>query len=437
MFIVVQNPIFLTFIFLGAAAFVAAAWRRLDLALAVVLFFAPLYLLKIYFSCLPLTVLEFLILLLIFVWFIKKAKNGFNFSVFKESGCWQFWCPVFLILAGTALGTVFSVDLKVSVGIFKSWILEPLAFGLLVVDIVKTKKQFKKLLLALVLSGVTVAAISLFYLFFGRLTFDSRLAAFYLSPNHLAMYLAPAFLLVLGFWFEIKKRRQRFLLFVAGCLLLVVVYLTFSYAAWLGILAGLIFLIVYFYRQQILSQKSLFFISGILVLVLALGIWGQLGGNKLESLFYSDRSSWQSRLMVWQAAGKILKDNWLIGIGPGLFQKYYFDYQKYFPPYLEWAVPQPHSLFLAWWLQAGLLGLAGFVWLIISFFRRASAVMRKQKSSDTIVSEGGQSLVLALMAVIIYCLIHGLFDTPFWKNDLALVFWVIISLGYRAGHLRD
>ena len=27
------------------------------------------------------------------------------------------------------------------------------------------------------------------------------------------------------------------------------------------------------------------------------------------------------------------------------------EYQKHFPPYLEWAVPQPHNLYLAFWLQ--------------------------------------------------------------------------------------
>ena len=152
---------------------------------------------------------------------------------------------------------------------------------------------------------------------------------------------------------------------------------------------------------------------------------------------------------------KILKDHWLIGIGPGLFQPYYLDYQKYFPPYLEWAVPQPHNLFLAWWLQAGLLGLIGFLWLVIKFFKQTASIVRhhlfptlssteergqNELTTPTVspsrVREGEskkgwvfaikQPLTIFSMAVIIYFLVHGLVDATFWKNDLALIFWVIV-----------
>jgi len=131
--------------------------------------------------------------------------------------------------------------------------------------------------------------------------------------------------------------------------------------------------------------------------------------------------------MVWSAAGKILADNWLLGIGPGMFQQYYLEYQKYFPvPYLEWAVPQPHNLFLAFWLQAGILGLIGFIWLIINFFRRLFNFFINQKSP----------LALSLMAIMVYILAHGLLDTTYWKNDLSLIFWTIIASGYIADRLR-
>lgn len=437
MFIVVQNPLFLSFVFLGVAAFMALAWRRLDLALAMVLFLTPLYLLKIFFSWLPLTVLELLILALIFVWLLKKAQEGFDLCVFRELKFWCFWWPVLLLVGGATLGAIFSIDLKMSAGILKSWILEPLIFGLLVADVIKQKKQFNNLLRALVASAAVVAAISLFYLSAHRLTFDGRLAGFYLSPNHLAMCLAPAFLLAIGFWFEVKKIWQKVFLVSIFCLLLVAVYFTYSYAAWLGILVAAAVLVVAFYRRQIISRKGLYLISFILTLVLFLGIFTQLGSSKLNNLLHSERSSWQSRVMVWRAASEILSDNWLVGIGPGMFQKYYLDYQPQFPPYLEWVVPQPHNLFLAWWLQAGLLGLVGFIWLIVNFFRWVLGTIKKQKPFQANAWKGRPPIVLALMAAMIYILIHGLLDATYWKNDLALVFWVIIFLGYRAGRRRD
>jgi len=96
-----------------------------------------------------------------------------------------------------------------------------------------------------------------------------------------------------------------------------------------------------------------------------------------------------------------------------MFQKYYLDYQVNFAPYPEWSVPQPHNIFLAFWLQAGLLGLVGFFWLLISFFKKI---------------EPKQILSSILIGTMIYILIHGMVDTTYWKNDLSIIFWLIISI---------
>ncbi len=455
MFINLQTPIEIFLLILGLAVFGLVVWRRLDWGAALVLFCSPLYLLKIKVGWLPMSVLELLIWVFFAAWLIRKilhsdqagaetmtnppqsprlaaafgeprlrreasAKRAF----FKGGRRGDFWFfPILLILAGATLSTIFSADLKTSAGIFKSWILEPMVFGLLLFDVIQTKKQLARALLALVASGATVAVIGLGYLWAGQLTFDGRLAAFYLSPNHLAMYLAPALLMAFSFLFEVKKRWQKLLLAVGCWLLAVILYLTYSYAAWLGIFIAMIFLLVGFYRSGIISRRGLVIVSWLLVIVLGFVIFSQLGSEKLGNLLTSDRSSWQSRLVVWQAALKIGQDHWFLGIGPGLFQKYYLDYQKYFPvPYLEWAAPQPSNLFLAWWLQTGLLGLIGFLWLLVNFFRWAIGAVKKTK----------QPLAIILMAVMVYILIHGWLDTTYWKNDLALFFWAIIALSYRA-----
>ena len=153
--------------------------------------------------------------------------------------------------------------------------------------------------------------------------------------------------------------------------------------------------------------------------------------QKFQTFLDSPRSSLESRLMIWQSAWTIIKDHSLIGIGPGMFQKYYLDYQAKFPPYLEWAVPQPHNIFLAFWLQTGLLGLIGFIWLLFRFFESVTP-----NRSDT-PQKISKKLSLVLMAAMIYILIHGLVDTPYWKNDLSIIFWLLIALNYKANRLSD
>jgi O-antigen ligase len=115
--------------------------------------------------------------------------------------------------------------------------------------------------------------------------------------------------------------------------------------------------------------------------------------------------------MIWKTSEKLIQDNYLWGIGPGNFQNKYLEYQKFYPPYLEWAVPHPHNIFLAFWLYSGIIGFAGFLILLGFFFREFFA---EQKSAL-------KFMALGIMLVI---LIHGLFDTTYFKNDLAVFFWL-------------
>lgn len=421
----------LVLLLLGLAAFAAVVWRWPRLGAELIIFLSPLYLLKI--SNLPLTVLEALIWIFVLVWLAYKIKNrqGDWWPEFFYRYNRSFWLALILVLAGVFLSSLFSADWRVSFGIFKAYFVAPMIFSFILAGIFNESEGSKPVLTALLMSAAAVAAIAAVYLLFGRLTFDGRLAAFYLSPNHLAMWLAPGLIAGFGLWLEVKKTWQKVFLCLVFFLLFFVLYFTYSYGAWLGLAAAAMFILFYLWRLKLISYGQLLRVTGCIFFAFIFIVFLQLiGGNneKLISLFSSSRSSWQSRLMIWQSAILILKEHWLLGMGPGLFQKYYLAYQQYFSvPYLEWAVPQPHNLFLAWWLQAGLAGFIGFIWLVVFFFRRALRLLLEIKSLPT----------LLLSAVMVYFLIHGLADATFWKNDLALIFWLIVFLGSTAARRAD
>jgi len=137
--------------------------------------------------------------------------------------------------------------------------------------------------------------------------------------------------------------------------------------------------------------------------------------NQITNL--DERSSFHSRLMIWNTSVEIIKDNPLFGIGPGTFQDVYLSYsEKFDEPYLEWAVPQPHNIFLAFYLQTGMIGFVGFILILFWFFYgcRNEALPRLY-----------WQIINVLM---IYILVHGLVDTTYWKNDLALMFWLIVGM---------
>jgi O-antigen ligase len=150
----------------------------------------------------------------------------------------------------------------------------------------------------------------------------------------------------------------------------------------------------------------------------------QFQQDKFQSLItLSERSSFASRMMIWKSAWAIGSDNWILGIGPGRFQETYLSYQRFYPPYLEWAVPQPHNLYLAFWLQTGLLGLIGFIVLLVSWIRyRLKLICDSSQDADA------NKIRIILLVMILSMLVHGLIDTPYWKNDLSVVFWLLLLL---------
>ena len=426
MFYQLQSPMEIILLLIGSAIFAVIAYRRPVWGVALILFLAPIYLFKIKIGWLPLNALEILIGALAIVW---AAKSISGLKITKDrlillAKSFYFW-PILLILIGVALSVIFSTDLKIGAGIFKSYFLAPLIFAVILFNIIKNKEQLAKIVWTLVLSGATAAVVGLIYRLAGQLTFDDRLAAFYSSPNQLAMFLAPGFILAVSLWFFTQKKQQKWLLAISYLLYALCLYFTCSYAAWLAISGAVIFLVVFFWREGLINNKKLLIILCSLAAIFIVFLILQRPSQKMADLLSFERSSIQSRLMVWSAAREILKDNWLLGIGPGMFQEQYLVYQNHFNvSYLEWAVPQPHNLWLAWWLQAGIIGLIGFIWLTVNFLRRLFYSLAIK-----------QPLALALMAVIAYILLHGLADTTFWRNDLALVFWSIIALGNKAGRL--
>jgi len=441
MFLIIEGAWQLFFLFLILISFGFLCWRKPVYSAAVILFLAPAYLLKI--NNWPITILELFLLAFFLCWAAKKIKERANFrEIFNRllglfgSG---YLVALVLILSGVLISTILSIDWRPGAGIFKAWVLEPIIFSLILAEIIKSKKELKEVVFGLVAGVVLVAIASLVYKLFDQLTFDGRLSGWYFSPNHLAMYLAPGFILAWRGFFTREDKKQKISSALVILILGLALYFTFSYGAWLGVLGAIVVVLFLAFRTDPVEKKKIIII-GLLVFILflAIGCW-QNDSEKLANLLKFDRSSWQSRIMVWQAAGKILESHWLFGIGPGLFQKYYLDYQSFFSvPYLEWAVPQPHNLFFAWWLQGGLLGLIGFLVLLVNYFK--NIILVKQKLSKALSSEAlesNQLLTIFLTTAIIYILIHGLVDTPYWKNDLALIFWSIVSLSYIAIHCRD
>ena len=396
-----------------------------------IIFSMPLYLLRFSIFGIPTTVLEMMVYLLFLVWIINKIKknnfypaltDGFSgFSRLSKNGV--LLTGIILLFLGVIISTFNSSDLRTSLGIFKGWFVDPFLFFIVFISVIKKEKHLVIALKSWLVSGVAVSSISVFYLLNNNLTFDGRLKAFFLSPNHLAMYIAPAFLIMLFFLLNKRNLDKKlfsieYLVFsIFLIIILIPLYFTYSYGAFLGIFIGILYLV---FKNKISKSKLKtrnIYLMGLVVLILSGFIFTT--SNKFNQITNSDnRSSFHSRLMIWNTSVEIIKDNPLFGIGPGTFQETYLSYSKKFSePYLEWAVPQPHNIFLAFYLQTGIIGFVGFILILIWFFNYRRDAINRVSTMACIIN-----------ILMIYILIHGLIDTTYWKNDLSLMFWLLVGI---------
>lgn len=385
----------------------------------IILFLLPAYLVKIKLGWASFNLLELLITILFAFWIFDKQKKYLILYT-------KYFLPVALIFIGLILSILANKNYYSGLGAIKGWFVFPVIFATIFLDALKKDGNLlKRSLLALFYSGAAVSAIGLVYEILGILTFDDRLRIFWDSPNQLAMFLAIPFLMGVsrleksGFSLP-KVELSEFLkaglwktpaIFFGSALIFINLYFAKSFGAWLGIVVALTAILWLKYKEKI-SKKYLLIFAMISALFL-----GLIFSNKYQQIQnLGERSSLASRAMIWQSAVLMIKNDPLFGIGPGNFQSKYLEYQKYFPPYLEWSAPQPHNIFLAFWLQSGLIGLAGFIWLLILFFR-----------DNKIAIKNNHDLGILFLEIMICILVHGLIDTTYWRNDLAVVFWMIIA----------
>ncbi|OGI15112.1 MAG: hypothetical protein A3E38_00650 [Candidatus Moranbacteria bacterium RIFCSPHIGHO2_12_FULL_54_9] len=342
-----------------------------------------------------------------------------------------------LFFAGAALSFVMNPFSLTGLGMLKTWFVLPLIASWLWLQTKPDKQALERILLAWFGATLLSACISLGYFFQGELTYDGRLAAWYASANYLAFFLAPGVFLASHFFprafFFPRSGKRMFLPLFSGSgliLILAALLLTRSYEIWVSILAAS-FIVLFLRRAPLFSWRKKIAFALLLASIASLLIVFESGSEKWQALVGMDeRSSLASRVMIWQSAGKMIADHPVWGIGIGRFQEAYLAYQQYFPPYLEWAVPEPHSLYLALWLETGIIGLSGFFLLVAAWCREMFLLARSASASE--YTKKTSTLLLALLAL--YGVL-GLVDTPFFKTDLAFAFWLLLAFGL--GLLRE
>lgn len=360
----------------------------------------PLYYIRFTLFGLPTNFIEILIGLLLV----------FTLIGYRRLSLPNVW-PIGLIIVGAVLASFFALDTRVAFGIVKGWFVVPIIYYACLTTIFPPDQRqvfVKPVLTSLVL--VSLYALGQLFGLIPLLSYQlpeaqqyldqGRAVGFFESPNFLAMYLVPLTLVTGGY----LALTRNFRLLAWLILPLLAIALSQSQASLLAIMAGIVWL--WLWRSSEAVAPSRIALIGVAVgtAVVLLVLWR----------WVDDPARW----LIWQSAWQMVKEHPILGIGPGQFQASFLllgDQSGQFATTLPYAL-HPHNLFLNVYLSTGLLGLIGSVWFL--------AELGKEFFRNTARSQ----LVLAASCAIVAVLVHGMFDSTIFKNDLAIIFWLLVLL---------
>lgn len=418
-----------TSIFLALFAFVAWRWFHIGLALFFTLL--PTYLIRFSVGPFPTTLLEVLLGIVTIVWLVQfraDIKKRVVF-IFKKQPL-HVWAAVLFVLAAT-ISVFTSLDTRAAAGEWKAFYIEPIIVCLILATSVIKKKHIHWILWGLMMSGIATSIYAIYQHFTGwgvpeafwqnNNTF--RVTAWYGFPNGVGLILAPlvpiSLYLIKTYW----KKTISLIPIISIPLFLLAIFYAKSTGGLVGV-AGGIGLLLLFYR------KTRWWVIGA-------GILGTIGllllpnTNALkQELTLQDRSG-QIRVHMWQETMRFLKDRPIRGAGLASYSERIEPYHTRVNGEGIEIFHHPHNIFLTMWVNLGVLGLIAFVWLVVSLFRIQFTVYHNKTIP---------SLDYFLLAMLFTILVTGLVDSPYIKNDWAIIFWMIPGLliaSYRYEKLEN
>ncbi|MFH0857916.1 MAG: O-antigen ligase family protein [Candidatus Magasanikbacteria bacterium] len=412
-------------LFFAILCFLFITLRNIHIGFFLFFLLLPTYLIRFSILYIPTTFLEMMFLILLVVTsirFIQNKKERENkkeifLSLFQKNK--TFFYALLLFLSGATISAFISPHLISALGEWKAFYVEPILFGfLLVLNFSKEKKDNlqKYIFLPLIISGTLTAILGIYQHFTGwmvpwdfwenRNTF--RVTGWYGFPNAVGIFLAQIF--PLGIYMTITNWKEKNFSFILSSLYILLCPLALLFAKGSGPILALFSGITLF---LLFSKKT----RGVTLALGSLGIFFLFFLSSFDPLqneiTMQDRSG-QLRVEMWAETVEYLQTHPIRGA----------TLANYSDEIAPWRIQKdieifhhPHNIFLTMWVNIGIIGLIGFIWILVWFFRTAW----KEKPNKNIY-------ILFLFATLFSWLVMGLVDSPYIKNDWSILFWTYISL---------
>jgi O-antigen ligase len=368
----------------------------------------PLYLVRFRIGPMPTTLLEVILVVLFVSFTVAHGWKGWH-EGWKNLGAWQ-W-PVVAWLVTTFAAIWWAADPIAGLGLWRAYILEPL-FVFTILATVKDVAIIKRLQtnLCLVVMFLAGWAVVQFVTGWGiphpwnvAIGEGRRATGPFPYPNALALFVVPIAAWALSrvsppYEGGVRGGARVWLLPVlTWCSALVATLLAKSDGGLIALLAAAWFVLVLTKRTRIVTLIATVCLALFVVAVPAIRT------SIVKQVTFQEWSG-QVRLFIWRETWAMLKTRPILGAGFG-------GYQEAFKPFHKATAIEifqyPHQIVFNLWSEAGLLGLFAFGWIVGLWIWKGRKDAR-------------------MLAPLLAILIHGLVDVPYFKNDLVIVFWMLV-----------
>lgn len=327
----------------------------------------------------------------------------------------------------TTLSLLFTERLDVATNEWRTVIIEPVFFYLLLRATRLSEREMGTVLDAWVMSGLIVALYGLWQYFTGQnlITAEGgllRLRAFYGSPNNVALYLDRLlpFLVAMVLVGQSKNPRNRRVFYAIAIIpITLTLALTFSKGALLlGVPVSL--LVVFWLWQRQAGRHAWpwilgFVFAGIAAFVMAVQI------PALAARLDLFGTTGVFRLNLWRSSINMVTEHPLFGVG---LDNFLYAYRGRYILDAAWQEPNlnhPHNIILDFATRLGLIGFLVGGWMIFEAGKALKSAVQKTNPSRLPIAIGLSGSLAAMLA-------HSLVDHSFFLVDLAFTFFLILGV---------
>ncbi|HET7421393.1 MAG TPA: O-antigen ligase family protein [Candidatus Dormibacteraeota bacterium] len=383
------------------------ARRFATYSLAITAAALPAYNLRFHAGPLPTTLLEVLVLVTVatYGWTLWSERR-------RPAARTPYDIPIALFLVAGVIGIVVAPDHVRALGIYRAYFIDAIAVFYIAVDLIRTRAQLHTVL---AVAGVAASSFALgqiisFAIVFAHhaIQIDDPPAFLNTSSNQAAMYIEPLLAFAGGFALYPETSRQRWIALAITVLLLTAFVLTLSRAGYIAVAVLAVIAVLSLPRQV-----RLWAVGGLAVVLLAV----------VELPFFLPRlatfaHSFALRQSIYSQTLRMLAQRPVLGAGISGFPIRVAPFR----PQGEEIELYPHNIWLTTWSELGLLGVVSFALIFLGLIWRGARGLLGARP------EVHRALAWGATGALVLYLVHGMFDTPYWKNDLAVEFWLIAAL---------